>query len=144
MAHDGTEITRRRVLRTGAVASITAAGLTGVAGAKGNGKGRGSGRGGGGRGFITTTATELLDGSFTITGEVDNDRWNPTGISPSCRGNSKPQDHVPYDTDVGPWVFFPADRTVNTGTEYEVVNSTGQCGDVGDGREWIKVITKPA
>lgn len=135
-----TKLSRRYVLKAGAILSATLLGATTVAGAKGKGKGKG----GGGRGFITSTAGALLTGSFTITGEVDNDTWNPTAITPSCEGNSKPQDHVPYETDKGPWIFFPANRNVNLGNEYEIVTYTENCSDVGDGRTWTKVVMKPA
>ena len=138
---DGT-VSRRRVLALTGAGSLAMVGSTGLAAAKSNGKGKG----GGGRGFITTTATVLLDGPFTITGPVSVPSWNPTGISPSCNGNAPPQDHVPYMTDAGRWIFFPADRNVNTGVEYEVVHSEQPCRDVPDssGRQWIKVVTKPA
>lgn len=139
--------TRRSVLKAGTIASLALAGLPGMATAKSNGKGKG----GGGRGFITNTAEELLDGPFTITGEVANPNWNPTGIAPSCNGNADLQDHVPYQTDVqdtdrnvNVWIFFPADRNVNTDVEYEIVTYEMDCSDVGDGRTWTKVVTKPA
>lgn len=146
MTRDTEQITRRRVLKSGAAASVAATGLAGVAAAKG----RGNGRGGGGHGYIVQTGdqrdAQTLNGTFTILSEVDNDDWNPTEISPSCNGNSRPLEYTPYDTDSPHWIFFPKDRNVNLGNEYEVVTYTKDCTETQDPepREWIRVVVKPA
>ena len=146
MTKDMNQITRRRVLKSGAAASIAATGLAGVAGAKSNGKGNG----GGGHAYIVQTGDQrddqTLNGTFTILSEVDNDDWNPTEISPSCNGNSKPQEYTPYDTDSPHWFFFPKDRNVNLGNEYEVANYKMDCTETEEPapRTWIRVSVKPA